>query len=395
MRLACVTQHEVLDQTAWSKAWPGIGGACYHLTTALQRLSIPIDFLGPLKDCHTPLAPLKAAFYDRVLGKRYYAWPERSLLRYYARQISSKLSSSQADIVFCPTNARPIAYLDCKQPIVLWTDAPFSALIDFYDYLSNLSRETRTALLRMEAAALRRCARVIYSSEWAAETAIRDYTLNPCKVKVVHWGANLDAAPTDRDVRLMIDNRTFPLCKVLFVGMWWERKGGDVAVAVARQLNARGIPTELTVVGCESLPSESLPNFVRVVGFLDKSREDGRKKMEQLFAQSHFLILPSRADCTPLVVAEANAFGVPCLTSNVGGMAALVRDGSNGFKFPKEPNIGEYCDYIIALMRDRASYRRLAWSAFQEYQTRLNWTGAARATRDILADVVANIQHAP
>ena len=80
---------------------------------------------------------------------------------------------------------------------------------------------------------------------------------------------------------------------------------------------------------------------------------------------------------------------------NVGGMAALVRDGLNGFKFPKEPNIGEYCDYIIAMMQDRASYRRLAWSAFQEHQTRLNWTVAARATRDILADVVDNIQHAP
>jgi glycosyltransferase involved in cell wall biosynthesis len=177
--------------------------------------------------------------------------------------------------------------------------------------------------------------------------------------------------------------------------MWWERKGGDLALAVARQLNARGFPTELTVVGCGSIPSESLPNFVHVEGFLDKSTEDGRKTMEQLFAQSHFLILPSRADCTPLVIAEANAFGVPCLTSNVGGMAALVRDGSNGFKFPKEPNIGEYCDYVITMMGDRESYRRLAWSAFQEYQTRLNWAVAARATRDILADVVANIQHAP
>ena len=350
--------------------------------------------MGPLKDCHAPLARLKAALYDLILKKRYYAWPERSLLRHYARQISRRLSSSQADIVFCPTNARPIAYLDCKQPIVLWTDAPFSALIDFYDYLSNLSRETRNALHHMEAAALSRCARVIYSSEWAAEAAIRDYTLDPSKVKVVHWGANLNGAPTDREVQLMIDNRIFPACKLLFVGMWWERKGGDVTVAIAQQLNDRGFPTELTVIGCESIAGESLPNFVRVAGFLDKSKDGGRKKMEQLLAQSHFLILPSRADCTPLVIAEANAFGVPCLTSDVGGMAALVRDGSNGFKFPKEPNIGEYCDYIIATMRDRESYRRLAWSAFQEYQTRLNWTVAARATRDILADVAADIQHA-
>ena len=32
-----------------------------------------------------------------------------------------------------------------------------------------------------------------------------------------------------------------------------------------------------------------------------------RRVMQRAFSQSHFLILPSRADCTPLVIAEANA----------------------------------------------------------------------------------------
>ena len=390
MRLACVTQHAVLDQRAWTKTWPGIGGACFHLTTALQQLSTPIDFVGPLRDSYVFWAPLKALVYDRVFGKRYYAWAEPSLLRNYARQISRLLARSNADIVFCPTNARPIAYLECRQPIVLWTDAPFSALIDFYEYLSNLSRETRATLFRMEAAALQRCARVIYSSEWAATAAIRDYGLDPGKVKVVTWGANLDRAPSGSDVELMIDRRISRPWRLLFVGMWWERKGGDTALAVAQQLNDRGFPTELTVVGCDSIPTASLPSFVRVAGFLDKSTDNGREMMARLFAQSHFLILPSRADCTPLVVAEANAFGVPCLTSDVGGMAALVRDGQNGCKFPREAQASEYCDYVIAAMRDYEGYRRLARCAFREYESRLNWTTSARATRNILEDVIAS-----
>lgn len=388
MRLACVTQHAVLDQDIWAKTWPGLGGASYYLIRALQQLSIHIDFVGPLTESRVFLAPLKSAVYDRVFGKRYYAWAEPSVLHHYARQAARALTKLRADVVFCPANALPIAYLECTQPLVLWTDAPFAALIDYYEYLSNLSRHTRAALLRMEAAALQRCARVLYSSEWAAAAAIRDYAIDPAKVKVVPWGANLDVPPAKTDVQLMIEGRSPRPYRLLFVGMWWTRKGGDRALAVARQLNARGFPTELTVVGCEATDSEPLPAFVRGLGFLDKSTSHGAVTMERAFAESHFLILPSRADCTPLVIAEANAFGVPCLVSDVGGMATLVRDGRNGWTFPKDASADAYCERIITVMRDHQSYQELARSAFTEYESRLNWTVVARATQGVLEDPV-------
>jgi glycosyltransferase involved in cell wall biosynthesis len=395
VRLACVTQHALRDRRAWAKDWPGLGGASFHLTRALQELSVHIDFVGPLKESRVVLAPLKSIVCERIFGTRYYKWAEPSVLRHYARQAESALAGIHADVVFCPANALPIAYLDCPQPLVLWTDAPFSALIDYYEYLSNLSRSTRAALLGMEMAALQRCARVLYSSEWAAEAAIRDYAVDPAKVKVVPWGANLDAAPAASDVRRMVEGRPPRPYRLLFVGMWWTRKGGDKALAVAQQLNDRGFPTELTVVGCESINAEPLPDFVRVLGFLDQSTSRGTETMRRVFAQSHFLILPSRADCTPLVIAEANAYGVPCLVSDVGGMATLVRDGTNGWMFSRDARAEEYCERIIGTMRDYERYQRLAASAFQEYASRLNWATAARATRAVLEEAVAGPRAGP
>ena len=47
----------------------------------------------------------------------------------------------------------------------------------------------------------------------------------------------------------MIEARPNDRCRLLFVGIGWERKGGDVAVEVARLLNDRGLPTELTMLG--------------------------------------------------------------------------------------------------------------------------------------------------
>jgi glycosyltransferase involved in cell wall biosynthesis len=395
MRLACVTQHALLDRASWAKTWPGLGGASYYLMSELQQLPLSIEFVGPLDESRPWLAPLKSAIYDRLLGRRYHAWAEPSVLRNYARQASRRLATLEADVVFCPANALPIAYLDCAQPLVLWTDAPFSALIDYYEYLSNLSRHTRAALLSMEAAALQRCARVLYSSEWGAEAAIRDYGLDPVKVEVVPWGANLDVAPAATDVERMIAARPPRPCRLLFVGMWWWRKGGDKALDVARQLNAAGFPTEFTVVGCEATDDEPLPEFVRSLGFLDKSTREGAEAMRRAFAESHFLILPSRADCTPLVIAEANAFGVPSLVSDAGGMATLVRDGRNGWTFPRDASAADYCDRITRAMRDPESYGQLARSAFHEYESRLNWKVAARATHETLQDVMGGARARP
>ena len=63
-----------------------------------------------------------------------------------------------------------------------------------------------------------------------------------------------------------------------------------------------------------------------------------RDTLYRAFAESHFLVLPTQADCTPLVIAEANAFGVPCLVSVLGGLPTLVQDGQNGRLYP--PGVG-------------------------------------------------------
>ena len=39
------------------------------------------------------------------------------------------------------------------------------------------------------------------------------------------------------------------VCKLLFIGSDWYRKGGDIAVEIAGSLNAMGLKTELTMLG--------------------------------------------------------------------------------------------------------------------------------------------------
>ncbi len=239
----------------------------------------------------------------------------------------------------------------------------------------------------MEQSALNKCELVVLASEWAAQTAIDIYGINPSKVKVVPWGANVTCNRTIDDINNAIKARSTTSCKLLFIGVEWLRKGGDVALEIAKGLNRMGLKTQLQVVGCQPKINESELNFVSIKGFIDKSTSEGLNEFNRLMAESHFLILPTLADCSPHVLIEANSFGVPCLTTNTGGIPTIIKNDFNGKTFAVDANIADYCSYIVSKLENYSDYERLAVSSFNEYQDRLNWNISAQAVKQLLIEL--------
>jgi L-malate glycosyltransferase len=58
---------------------------------------------------------------------------------------------------------------------------------------------------------------------------------------------------------------------------------------------------------------------------------DYNSDIDRLWDSHHVLILPSIAEGTPLSLQEAMLKGRPALVTDVGGNAALITDGGNGF----------------------------------------------------------------
>jgi len=387
MNLAYVTTYDA-SRLNGSNEWSGTG---YYIAEALKNQSIPLDYLGPLTD---PLglngiSKAKRIYHKLVNRKNYQIDPNPVRLKSYANQLRDKLDrlSTPADVVFSAT-INPIAYLECTQPIVFWADATFANIKDFYPLYSNLSKSTIRDWHQMETLALQKSQLAIYSSDWAAESAIRDYGADPAKVKVIPFGSNVDSPFTAETIQTAISARPRDRCKLLFLGVDWLRKGGNIAYEVAQQLNQSGLPTELTIVGCDPAIDTPIPDFVKSLGFISKATSAGQDRINQLLMESHFLILPTLADCTPIVFSEANALGVPCLSTTVGGVPTIVRNGVNGRLFAPNGQIDKYCDYITNLFGDYSSYQKLALSAFNEYESRLNWRVAGRQVKNLLETIV-------
>ena len=383
MKLAYVTTYDSRTLRG-SNEWSGTG---YYIAKALQNQSISLDFFGPLDDPIglNTIRKTKRFFYRLSSKKNYQSDADPFTLKTYAKQVATKLkqSKNKIDIIFGAT-VNSIAYLKCNQPIVFWADATFANIKDFYPVYSNLSTSVIRDWNQMEKLALDRASLAIYSSDWAAESAIREYGADPSKVKVVPFGSNVDSPFTQETVKDIISSRPTNLCKLLFLGVDWVRKGGNIAFEVAKKLNESGLKTELTIVGCPPKIEGTVPDFVKSLGFISKATVEGQDRINQLCMESHFLILPTLADCTPIVFCEANSLGVPCLSTTVGGIPTMIRNQENGQLFAATDSVQDYCDYIANMFENYDLYKKLAFSSFLEYESRLNWGVAGRQVKSLL-----------
>ena len=384
MKIAYVTPFDASTPNIQNN-WSGTG---YYIGQSLENQSIPVDYIGPLQDklVIQTVNKFKNRYY-KFLKKNYVGYINQLILKDYANQISTKLNASNADVVLS-ASSDSITYLECDRPIVFWADATFANLIDFYPAYSNLCEESIQTAHSVQRIGLQKSQLAIYSSQWAAQTAIDCYGADPDKVKVVPFGANITSDRNINEIRAAIESRPTDTCRLLFLGVDWIRKGGDLALEVAKQLNNLGLKTELTVVGCQPSEDEPLPDFVKLLGFIAKSTPEGKQKIDRLIADAHFLILPSIADCTPIVFCEANSLGVPCISRRVGGIPTIIKDDLNGKLFDRDSDYHEYCEYIFNIFTNYPQYKELAFSAFNEYESRLNWRVAGRKVRDLLMEII-------
>jgi glycosyltransferase involved in cell wall biosynthesis len=375
MKIAYVSTYNARDVKSWS-------GTGYFIAHSLKQQSLPVYYIDNLKKERSLITNMKWIYYN-LQKRRYLLDRDKNVLKSYAKQVSKGLKNIDTDIVFSPGTV-PITYLTCPQKIVFWTDCTFASMVDFYPEFSSLSPETIKLGNEMEQIALANCDLAIYSSQWAAKSAIDNYHVDPAKIKVVPFGANILCDRNIDDIHQLINNRPTDICKLLFMGVHWQRKGGDIALKVAQQLNNMGLKTELTIVGCEPVINTPLPDFIRPLGFISKLSSEGIFKMNQLLAESHFLILPSRAEAFGIVFCEASSFGLPSLATHVGGIPTIIRDGYNGKTFKLDATIDEYCLHIKYLFDDYAKYKSLAISSFHEYQSRLNWSVNGEKVKELL-----------
>lgn len=282
------------------------------------------------------------------------------------QNIASQLN--KCDIVFAFFNAAPFLTISTSKPIIYLTDATFPSMIDYYPPFYNLFHFNRQQGCILEENLFHKFSAIICASDWAKKSVINDLNQNRGKVHCIEFGANLD----DQDIL----ERTFDYIDhlhILFLGVNWERKGGDIALKTCKLLNDNGIKTTLHIIGIKKLNDEvSKLSFVDNIGFLNKNIPQEYKLLLNTISFCHCLLLPTNAECAGIAFAEASAYGLPVFTYNTGGISNYVIDGENGYALPINSTELDFYRKIEYCLKT-GTLKELSVKGPALYRNRLNW----------------------
>lgn len=120
--------------------------------------------------------------------------------------------------------------------------------------------------------------------------------------------------------------------RILFLGRIGQRKGVYDLLHAVRGINVRGIRIHLTIGGDGEIDTaRRVADELGLHALIDFPGWISGERKHEYFMQTDLYVLPSHNEGLPLSVLEAMSYGLPVVTTNVGGVPELVRDGEDGF----------------------------------------------------------------
>lgn len=149
--------------------------------------------------------------------------------------------------------------------------------------------------------------------------------------------------------------------ELLCVGRLTPSKGQHLLIDAVARLLGQGRHVRLRLVGAGD-DRASLEAQVRSQGLADHVLFEGavnQDRIRALYAQAHCFCIASFAEGIPVVLMEAMAMAVPCVTTRITGIPELIEDGRDGLLVAPSDAAG-LAAAIARLMDDPALYDRLA-----------------------------------
>lgn len=380
LRVGFLTALDPADKKSWS-------GIYNRMLEALQAEFTEVVPLGPIKLRLWEKPFLQLYFFcSKVVhrlryGKKFNVAHTHTLSKIHGAYFSRLLQNQSVDVIFAPASSVEIAHLQTTIPICYYSDATFELICDYYEVFKNLSEGSIKESHEIEQLAIKQSKSQVFSSQWAINSAKKKY--HASQTYLVKMGANID---NSQFLKQPI-KKSSQVFRIVFIGVDWVRKGGPLVIETLDILAAKDLQFRLIICGCKP---EVKRNYLEIIPFLDKNNPEDAKQLEQLLRDSTILFMPTRADCTPIAFCEANAYGLPVISTDTGGVRDVIDHGVNGLLLPYEAGATEYAQLLESLMRDDKYLENLSTLSRKKFEDELNWHTWAKNMKNILIHTAKN-----
>jgi glycosyltransferase involved in cell wall biosynthesis len=290
----------------------------------------------------------------------------------FAKQIEKKIKKIDYDAILT-SEPSLITFLNTSKPIFIYTDFVFSTYYSHYYSDKKVHRGTMREGNFCESISLKKAKKIILTSMFAINDAVNKYGINKSNFIYLPFGANIDFIPKEKLLKKIILKKNRNICKLISIGVHWDRKGMDKAVKLVDYMNISGQQTILYIIGAKPPDGYRISGNVKLIDFLDKNNLNNRKFLIKLMYNAHFNLLFSKTEAFGVVNVEASAFGLYTITNSIGGIGGAITNNINGFMFKEHENISTISKYIIRIFRNKDLFVKRSFLSRKQYQEKLNW----------------------
>ncbi len=150
--------------------------------------------------------------------------------------------------------------------------------------------------------------------------------------------------------------------KILFVGVWFERKGGRILLTVFRKLSQKYKNISLTILG--ELPADI------TIDVADRIRQQNfvsYRKLQYYYQTHHILVhIPPEIEGYGMAVPEAMSYGMCCIVSDICALPEFISHKENGLivKPGSEKSLEEALEILLENKSLIGKYGKVARKKF-------------------------------
>lgn len=186
---------------------------------------------------------------------------------------------------------------------------------------------------------------------------------------------------------------------ILFLGRMNKRKGFDILASAWPDV-AQKLPNAYLSVAGQDLPTmegksffeeavKNMPAFARER--LNYHGVISSEFRDFLYQEAHLCVMPSRYESFGLVLLESMRFGLPIVSTNIGGIPEVIQNGRTGVLVPPEDPVA-LGTAIITLLKNPNIYEQIRTNALDHFQNKFTLDRFAEQTEIFYRSIIQRNQ---
>ncbi len=149
----------------------------------------------------------------------------------------------------------------------------------------------------------------------------------------------------------------------LFMGRYGQRKGVFDLIEAVKQANNKHI--KLSLYGDAAIYEvQALVNQYQLSDQIQVGQWIAGKEKHQVFLEADALVLPSYNEGLPMAILEALSYGLPVISTPVGGIAEAVQNNQNGFLI-QPGDIDALAETLLFFVNNPARIKEMGQAGYQ------------------------------